>query len=205
MQKQSYDKKVNNKKLRKKDKSLKTKKHPYDKMTHFEFFSKYSAEQFLRLLPSKVAFYEDDKYGMLFLEKDMNGRFRIGLEKGGHSGEWYCGEISERENGCYISGDIFYDPDKNPDYNKDYKPEKKPLRKKILEICGIVLFLPLVLIILLIDAVLFPEFAGADIAGMFIKTTPSKQDKLVDFMTKEMRCQLLVADKGQGSKENGGN
>ena len=111
-----------------KKKSRKNKKPSYKKMEHFEFFSEYSAEQFIQLLPSKAELYEDKTCKIFFVEKDTNKRFRIRLEEDKVESSWYCGEITAEENGCYIKGDIFY----NPDCNKDCKPKKMPLWKKIL-------------------------------------------------------------------------
>ena len=203
MQKKPCNRTVKNQKSCEKDKKPKNKKHPYDKMTHFEFASSYSAEMFLQLLPIKVRSFDGGRYELLFLEKDMNGRFRIGLQRGGHSGWWYCGELSERQNGCYVNGDIFYNPDENPAYNKAYyKPEKQKnsLGNKISNALTWAFFFVLFLPVLLVSTLIFM------IKGIFSgKPVMEREDILVALMTKEMKCELVAADKGEGRKENGGN
>ena len=62
-------------------------------------------------LPQAIA--EFSRRGREFLYRDDgDDAFRIGIERGGHSGFWYLARCRDLSDGCEISGKIVYDPDR---------------------------------------------------------------------------------------------
>ena len=155
---------------------------------HFAFETPLSAQQLSERLPEALREYNTVNYDPWTdlrheVPHGSQNRFRIGIERAGHSngGYWYCATIDETEKGSRITGNVVFDPDEN-DISQG---SEETLWDKIQFV--------LLVILLLIPLILF--WIGYGIYNLYrrIRHLPkelTKEEKLVHFMTKYLSCQL---------------
>jgi hypothetical protein len=153
--------------------------------TYFAFETSLSAKQLFDRLPEALREYNainPESWGDLRWEipGESKNRFRIGIERAGHSngGYWYCATIEETETGSRITGNVVF----NPDENDISQGSKETLWDKIQSV--------LLFVLLLIPIILLQ--IGFRIYK-WIRHIPkelSKEGLLVHFMTKHLSCRL---------------
>ena len=158
------------------------------KPSYFAFNTPLSPQKLLTQLPEALREYNavtDNPWSNLRYEipKGSHNRFRIGLERAGHSfgGYWYCATMEETEAGCRIAGNIVF----NPDENDVGQGSEETLWDKMQ--------VGLLRVLLLIPLILFYIGYGIYLLYRRIRNLPkdlTKEEKLVDFMTKHLACQL---------------
>ena len=157
--------------------------------TYFSFETQLSSHDFLALLQQEIHEYNaaHQDWLLFHIPAGSHYRFRIGLQRAGHSGGyWYCGTIHEEGPGCQITGNIVCNPDEN---DVEILPEKPILRYRLgIAIVWILFGIPILLIyatVSLCDA----------ICNLFRKRPapkPTKEALLLWLMTDRLPCQLLV-------------
>ena len=151
--------------------------------TYFSFETQLSSEAFLAQLQQVIEAYNATCTDRLLfhIPAGSHNRFRIGLQRAGHSGGyWYCGTIHEEGPGCQITGNIVCNPDEN---DVEILPEKPILRYRLG--IAIVWILLIYATVSLCDA----------ICNLFRKRPapkPTKEALLLWLMTDRLPCQLLV-------------
>ena len=152
--------------------------------TYFSFETQLSPDEFLSQLPQAIDAYNDNctDYPILCIPAMRHNRFRIGLQRAGHSGGyWYCGTIHEAESGCQITGNIVRNPDEN---DVEFLPPKPPIQYRLRNAIVWILFgIP----ILLICAVVY-------LSAIFRQCPapqPAKEALLLELMTDRLPCQLI--------------
>lgn len=158
------------------------------KPSSFVFNTSLSPQKLLSQLPEALREYNavtDHPWSELRYEIPERGqnRFRIGIERAGHSngGYWYCATMEETEAGCRITGNIVF----NPDENDVSQGSEETLGDKIQA--------GLLCVLLLIPLILFYIGYGIYLLYRRIRNLPkelTKEEKLVDFLTKHLDCQL---------------
>ena len=158
------------------------------KPTYFAFETSLSAKQLFDRLPEALREYnaiDPESWGDLRWEIpiESKNRFRIGIERAGHSngGYWYCATIEETENGSRITGNVVFNPDEN---DISQGPEETLWDKIQTALLFILLLLPLILFLI---------GYGIYILYRRIRHLPkelTKEEKLVEFMTKYLSCHL---------------
>lgn len=153
--------------------------------TYFAFATSLSAKQLYDRLPEALREYnaiDPEAWRDLRWEipYESKNRFRIGIERAGHSfgGYWYCATIEEIEQGSRITGNVVF----NPDENDISQGPEETLWDKIQFV--------LLFVLLLIPLILF--WIGFQIYK-WIRHIPkelSKEELLVQFMTKYLSCHL---------------
>jgi hypothetical protein len=155
------------------------------KPTYFAFEASLSARQLFDRLPEALQEYNaatcnpwaDLRYE---IPKESHNRFRIGIERAGHSfgGYWYCATIEETEQGSRITGNVAFNPDEN---DISQGPEETLWDKIQFVLLFVLLLIPLILL-----------WIGFRIYK-WIRHIPkelSKEELLVHFMTKYLSCRL---------------
>lgn len=151
------------------------------KSTYFAFQTRLSPQILLERLPKEIEEYnilhED---GLRYrIPKGGQNRFHIGLLRDGHGdGYWYCGTITENDQGCQITGRIVRNPDEND------MAEKGPLGERIIAgIWNVIWAIPSLLVM-----------AGAYIYLLVkrIPRDPPKEEKLITLMTVQLPCHLTA-------------
>ena len=158
------------------------------KPTYFAFETPLSAKQLFDRLPEALRAYnaiDPESWSDLRWEipgKSKN-RFRIGIERAGHSngGYWYCATIEGAEHGSRITGNIVFNPDE--DDIRQGAPETLWDKLQTVLLCVLLLF-PLILF-----------YIGYGIYLLYrrIRHLPkelTKEEKLMKFMTKYLSCRL---------------
>ena len=153
--------------------------------TYFAFETSLSAKQLFDRLPEVLREYNAiDPESLSDLRWEIpcesKNRFRIGIERAGHSngGYWYCATIEEAEHGSRITGNVVF----NPDENDISQGPEETLWDKIQFV--------LLFVLLLIPIILF--WIGFRIYR-WIRHIPkelSKEELLVHFMTRYLSCRL---------------
>ena len=159
------------------------------KQHYFSFETPLPAQKLLAQLPNALREYNAASYNpwsdlRYEIPKYSNNRFRIGIERAGHSfgGYWYCATIHEAEAGSRITGNIVF----NPDENDISQGSEETIWDKLQTIFFFVLlFIPIVLL-----------WIGLGIYYLYrrIRHLPrelNKEEKLVEFMTKHLSCTLI--------------
>lgn len=153
--------------------------------SYFAFETSLSAQQLFDRLPEVLREYnaiDPESWGDLRWEipGESKNRFRIGIERAGHSngGYWYCATIEETETGSRITGNVVF----NPDENDISQGAEETLWDRIQSV--------LLFVLLLIPIILLQ--IGFRIYK-WIRHIPkelSKEELLVHFMTKYLPCHL---------------
>lgn len=156
--------------------------------TYFAFQTPLSEKGLFDRMPEAIREFDSlhpSVYECLRYEvpKGSQSRFRIGIERAGHSngGYWYCATVEETSHGCRITGNIVF----NPDENDIGEAPTSTLWEKI----EFVLFF----IILLIPIIFIWIGFGIYAIYKWIKHIPrdlNKEEKLVEFMTTYLSCTL---------------
>ena len=151
---------------------------------YFSFETQLSPEEFLAQLQLAIEAYNATCTDWLLFQipAGSHNRFRIGLQRAGHSGGyWYCGTIHEEGPGCQITGNIVRNPDEN---DVEILPSKPPMQYRLRNAIVSILFgIP----ILLICAVVY-------LSALFRKRPapqPAKEALLLELMTDRLPCQLI--------------
>ena len=157
--------------------------------TYFSFETQLSPEEFLAQLQLAIEAYNATCTDWLLFQipAGSHNRFRIGLQRAGHSGGyWYCGTIHEEGPGCQITGNIVRNPDEN---DVEILPEKPIVKHRLGTVIVWILFgIPILFVlavVLLCNA----------ICNLFRKRPapkPTKEALLLWLMTDRLPCQLLV-------------
>ena len=155
------------------------------KPTYFAFETSLSAKQLLDRLPEALKEKNADNYSAWDalrseIPRGSNNRFRIGVERAGHSlgGYWYCATIEDAEQGSRITGNIVFNPDEN---DISQGPEETLWDKVQFVLLFVLLLIPIILL-----------WIGFRIYK-WIRHIPkelSKEELLVHFMTKYLSCRL---------------
>ena len=125
-------------------------------------------------------YVQENHHDMRFRMMEKN-RFRIGLERAGHSsGYWYCAHVEKVAGKTRIFGQIVLDPDEN---DQPQPAEKMPFKDWLWAA-------PLVLIIVILGAIPYAIWQLV----RWIRRVPGpmkKEEILVEFMTNAMNCCYL--------------
>ena len=153
--------------------------------TYFAFETSLSAKQLFDRLPEALREYNAiDPESLSDLRWEIPGesknRFRIGIERAGHSngGYWYCATIDETEHGSRITGNVVFNPDEN---DISQGPEETLWDKIQFVLLFVLLLIPIILL-----------WIGFRIYK-WIRHIPkelSKEELLVHFMTRYLSCRL---------------
>ena len=160
------------------------------KPTYFVFETPLSMQNLFMHLPEALREYNANSYNpwsdlRYEIPKCSNNRFRIGIERAGHSlgGYWYCATIQETDAGSCITGSIVFNPDEN---NISQGSEETIWDKLQTVFFFVLLLIPIVLI-----------WIGLGVYYLYrrIRHPPrelNKEEKLVEFMTKHLSCTLTT-------------
>lgn len=152
------------------------------KTEYFAFETNTSPENLLRSLPSVFDdYWRENRLDLRLNVMEGENRFRIGLEREGHSsGDWYCARVEKVDGKTRISGKIVLDPDEN---DQPKPAEKMPLKDWLW-------IAPLVLIVVILGAIPYAIWKII----CWVRRVPKPMEKeeiLVDFMTNAMSCTYL--------------
>ena len=155
------------------------------KPTYFAFETSLSARQLFDRLPEAIKEKNANNYSAwdalrYEIPHESKNRFRIGIEWAGHSngGYWYCATIDETETGSRITGNVVFNPDEN---DISQGPEETLWDKIQFVLLFVLLLIPIILL-----------WIGFRIYK-WIRHIPkelSKEELLVQFMTKYLYCRL---------------
>lgn len=153
--------------------------------TYFAFETPLSAQELFERLPEALREYNTANYDPWTdlrheIPPGSKDRFRIGIERAGHSfgGYWYCATIEEIEQGSRITGNVVFNPDEN---DISQGPEETLWDKIQFVLLFVLLLIPIILL-----------WIGFRIYK-WIRHIPkelSKEELLVQFMTKYLSCHL---------------
>lgn len=133
-------------------------------------------------LPQAIA--EFSRRGREFLYRDDgDNAFRIGIERGGHSGFWYLARCRDLSEGCEISGTIVYDPD---GYTK--KQDGKENKDSLLSEIFVWIF---VAIFVVIEFLLFCIPIAVASLVKLIRKEKTKEEYLDLFMCEFLACEKI--------------
>lgn len=151
--------------------------------TYFAFQTNLTKNALFDRLPEAIreynSRYPSDFQALLYkVPKGKQNRFRIGVERAGHSqgGYWYCATVEETDHCCHITGNIVFNPDEN---DISQGPEETLWGKVQAVLLFVLLLIPIILI-----GIGFRIYA-------WIRHIPkelSKEEKLAIFMTKYLFC-----------------
>ena len=156
------------------------------KTEYFAFETNTSPENLLRSLPSVFDdYWRENRLDLRLSVVEGEKRFRIGLERAGHSsGYWYCAHVQQEDGKTRISGRIIFDPDEN---DQPQETEKMPFYHWLWAA-------PLCLIAVILGAIPYAIWKII----CWVRRVPKPMEKeeiLIDFMTNAMSCSYLNEEK----------
>ncbi|MBQ7355564.1 MAG: hypothetical protein IJW62_08605 [Clostridia bacterium] len=154
---------------------------------HFVFTSPHQPIDILRRMPRELNAYAREhrlRDGLRF--EEIEGGFRIGLERAGHShGYWYFGSMEQRDGVTYIHGEIKVHP--------PHEHQPQTVRSKFTEWLLIVLILILFALPLLIIWIIL-SVKSLTRKRRDLPVLQTKEEILIDFMTTRMGCTQAKSD-----------
>ncbi len=156
------------------------------KQEYFAFETNTSSEEWAdKLALSFEDYVRENNHDMRLHVMEDGNRFRIGLERAGHSsGYWYCAHVQQEDGKTRISGRIVFGPNEN---DEPQEPEKMPFYHWLWAV-------PLCLIVIILGAIPYALWQFV----RWVRRAPKpmeKEELLVQFMTNAMNCSYLNEEK----------